>query len=160
MNNEKVRENNMISTDDQPKKKFTRMLNPKEMKERYLESIPELKDIKSLMRFQQDQETLDGALLSVLDSADNLLESLTTSCRTYSPIKALKMRERLTKTMTAFEKSDKVTISLIGTTIIGLMQIQGDIIEMRQRYGGDTSFIYQNCGNLIKKLNGLLKLYK
>ena len=137
-----------------------RMLNPGEQKEKYLLSIPKLEDIKSTLKFEVDEETKNNALIRVLDYGDSFIESLTTSCCTYEPIKELKMRERAAKVLKTFQEADKMTIKLIGETQIAIMLIQADVVEMYYRYGGDSQFILRNGTVLIKTVASLLEFYR
>jgi hypothetical protein len=157
MSNEITKDSMMMDAVDQVPQ---RMLNPKEQKEKYICSIPKLEDIKSKNRFEVDQEIKDGALIRVLDHGDNFIESLTTSCRTFKPIKSLNMRERVKKVLKTFQEADKMTIKLIGETQIALMIVQADVVEMYYLCGGNSQFIYHNGQSLIKQVEILLEIYK
>jgi len=139
--------------------KFKRMFSPEERKEEFLKTIPKLEDLIPKIICEPEQEVRDDALVRALFNIDDFIESLTTSCCTFPPIKELNMRERTGKILKTFEKPDKGLIPLIGETIISLMQIQGDVLEMNLRYGGDSIFIFKNGQRMIECFNYALKLY-
>ena len=123
----------------------------------FMKNIPKKEDLKSV----RDHEVSSGFIAESLDEAKQAVEilrkSLVEICATYEVVEQKSLLKKTGAILKLFEKPFE--LDAVRSGIVGLMEIEGELMYSLAVFGGGQGVQYGNCRAAKKAFVRLLEIF-